>query len=395
MAYYINGQILDFNTLRKPAGGWYDGDEEIKKIIAGAWQELHTKFWSKGLPAVFITPGIRSGGIKGNQGYSVPRSVAVKTKKGNITVAWAEEVKEENGRKVYMPVSERIRIEDRTLMLSETEIEKAIWMHAFNPARIGDGRIGGKTFLQDLEAEALKYAETETNAAVISYWLFRQESFLFTNEIKLSVLCLAYGINPDGKSLAYKKQLLAEAVKKAEKHSDPEFGLNAFNRMCEQMKDGQDTRLVDCQALVQKASNRRVIKFDEDKFEWQLLAEDGKTKVKTICKVNPQQKTNAKVILRQKLMESPDEYDMIAMALSTDEEVSELRGDKVKVSTALLDPADMSESFITGTLTWHDRKRLYQALGHDPRSKTDAEITPVLIEYFVLQRRTLPFYVVK
>jgi hypothetical protein len=393
MAFYINHQILDFATLRNSQGEWVQTTDEVKRMIQGAWKELWERFWKLGQPVVFITPGIKTQGGKGNQGYAYPRVVSVKTKRGNMHVAWADDVQEEGGKKVYSPLSKGIRMNEKTLQLSETEMEEAIFMFLFNPSVIKPGRLGGKTFLQDLEAEAVKYAETETSAAVVSYWLFRPESPFFANITKLSAMCLAWGVNPDGKSIPYLKQQLAEAIKHFEKKGDKEYGLNAFNTVCEKLKDGQDTREFDTQALIQKAIIRRVIRFDKDKFEWVLLGLDGKTKVKTICKVPPQQEGTAKSILKRRLIESPDDYDMIVSSMATGDEEVELRGDKVRVSVALPDPDDMTEAFITTTLSWHDRKRLFKALGEDPQFKKDDEITPKLIEYFVIQKRTVPFEV--
>lgn len=386
---FANDQLIDLNTIKLNDGKFYQGQDEIKTLIAGAWKEIEDRFFSKGESVVFKTPGIKSGGGKGNQGYSYPRGVSHKTRKGKINIVWAEDVEERGGKKYYSPVSKRIDVTKKTLTLGQDDIEEILYMFLFNPMVIRPGKLSGKTYLEDKEADAVKYAESETNAAVISYWLFREESPFFASQPKLATLCLAWGVNPDGKSVNYLKQLLAEAVKKAEKRNEIEFNLKAFNSVCEKIKDGQSTRDVDAMALIQQCIIKRIIRFDDERFAWTLLGLDGKQVIKTILKVPPQQVGVSKALLKAHLVKSPDEYEMLRSAAGNEPVVT--KHDRVLLSVALPEPDQITEDFLASDLSWADKKALYKYLGHDPRSANLEQIAPVLSEYFILQKRTVPW----
>ncbi|MBU0946229.1 MAG: hypothetical protein KKE53_17465, partial [Proteobacteria bacterium] len=205
--FYVNHQVLDLNTIKLPNGEFYQGNDEIKSLLAGTWREIEEKFFHKGLKVVFKTPGIMSGQGKGNQGYAYPRSCFYPTKKGRIHIAWADNMVVENNRNIFTPILRKIGLNEKTLTLSEDNIEEILFMYLFNPNVISPKNPAGRTYIEDKEADALKYEETETSSAVLSYWLFRKESPFYSNESIVSTLCLAWGINPENKSITYRKQL--------------------------------------------------------------------------------------------------------------------------------------------------------------------------------------------
>ena len=93
--YWINHQPLSWDTIKLQDGKWYTGLDEIKTLLANTWREVEQKFFRNGEPVIFNTPGMLTAVRgKGNQGYSYPRVVRYKTKKGPVTIAWADEKKE-------------------------------------------------------------------------------------------------------------------------------------------------------------------------------------------------------------------------------------------------------------------------------------------------------------
>jgi len=392
--YWINNQPLSWDTIKLQDGKWYSGPDEIKTLLANTWREIEQKFFHNGESVIFNTPGMLTAGRgKGNQGYAYPRVVRHRTKKGPATIAWADEKKEnKDGTITYSPISKVVSPDKRCMRLGEDDIEEIIWMILFNPFVVKPGNPTGRTFLEDKEADALKYAESETNSAVISYWLFREESPFYNSPQKLSTLCLAWGVNPEGKSITYMKQLLAEAVKKAEKRGELEFNLKAFNSVCEKIKDGQDTRTVDALALIQLCINKHVIRLDNETFRWTLLGLDGKTVIKTVCKIPPQSIGQAKGILKAHLIANPDDYSMLSAAANN--EPMEGKNDRVILSAPMPSPEEITEDYLTNDLSWAEKKRVYRLLGHEPRSATLEQIMPILIEYFIIQKKTVPFEVV-
>jgi hypothetical protein len=390
MAIDINGVYCDLNQIgRNESGQWPDfRKEEVKQLLSNAWQEIDRKFFSKNLPVVFRTPGIKSGMGKGSQGYSYPRSTWVKTKsQGRIRVSWYDTKETKDNVTEYKPAGKRIGMEEKTLTLGPNDIEEVLFMWLFNPNVVmPGGRMNGKTFLEDREMEAMKYEEAETAASAVSYFLFFKESPFYSDEDKIDKLCLAWGIDPSNKTITFRKQLLAEAVKKGEKNKELDFNFAAFNKRCEQLRDGNDTRELDTMALIQKAINRAVIKFDKDKIEWQLIGIDGNS-LKTICKVPPQSIDKAKVVLRRHLIENPENVEYIKIGL--DEPQAPSRHDRVKLKENL--PEVVDEEYILNVMTWPTKKALYQYLGYDARAKTMADIHPVLIEHYVTKGLTVPF----
>jgi len=383
---YVSHQVLDLNTIKMNRDDYYTGPDEIKSMFVGAMREIDEKFFNKNLPVIFKTPSIRTGIGKGSMGYGLPRAVFHKTKKGQVPIAWADNVGMENGKPVYTPVTKKIGLNQRTLTLGPDDIEFILWMMLFNPNLKSPTNPSGITYLEDKEAEAMEYEQSETSAAVISYWLFRKESPFYASDIMISTLCLAWGVNPENKSITYKKQLLAEAVKKAEKKNDIEFNFNAFNGICEKLKDGQDTNEVDALALAQKCINKKVIRFDQDKLAWMLLGIEGNT-IKTICKVPPQMISTARNVLKRHLLGAPDDVQTLQSALLDDAPPS--KHDRVLLGAAL--PEDVTVEYIQNEMSWPDKKALYKFLGHEPRNKTMEDIHPVLIEYFVVNKRTVPW----
>lgn len=394
--YYINEQLVDLNsikvtdpTTRKVS--YQYGNDEVKRMIANAWRELDERFWSKNEKVIFRTPGIRTAGsVKGNMGYAYPRAVSIKTNKGKVSVRWCEDVVEEEGKKVYKPAIHRIGQEQRVIYLGPDDVEEAIWMFLFNPHLVKPGNPVGRTFLDDKEADAAKYAETETKNSVVAYWLYYESSPLFNDEIKLDTIGLAWGVNTEGKSVQYKKQLIAEAVKAAEKRGNVEFNMKAFDEVCRKLADGQETRNVDTMALIQRCISRKVIRFDEDQFAWIILGEDGKTKMKTICKVQPAAVSQSRSILRQHLIGNPDDASILRSALS--EEPVQSKYEKVPLSKPLPPPGEITEEYIRNEIPFNpDMKRLWNYFGYDYHEASKEKCIPVLVEKLVLNKVEVPW----
>lgn len=396
MPIYINHQYVSLETIKSRDGKFYDGPEEIKRLLADTWREFDRRFFSKGLKCVFITPGIRTGIGKGNRGYSMPRVVQHKTSRGFITVAWADDLKTENGKHIYNPIGFSINEVRRTMTLDQSDIEQILFMYLFNPSMIRPGKLGGKTYLEDKEQEAIDFAMKEVANAVVAYWLYREESPLFDNEEKLATLSRVYGINPTGKSNIYIKQLITEAVRRFENRNDPEFNMKAFDKYCSRIVAGFDTIDIEAINLVAKGSLAGVVRFNTEKLVWELMSNDGKP-IRMICRVPPQQGVldKAKKVLRDHLINSSADMDILRSALNI--ETEEGRFDKVKISIPI--PDDVDEAWLNNELTdFNDIRRIYNYIQGDTqgaKGKSRKDIMPVLIDYFVTNRQKIPFVVSK
>jgi hypothetical protein len=393
MAFDINGQFLDMNTIKLADGSFYSGPDEVRRMLAQAWQEVEKRFFKKGEPVIFNTPGIRSGIGKGNLGYGYPRVVNMKTKRGDVTVAWYETKTVENGKTVYSPLTKKIGPNNRTLILKEENIEEILFMMLFNKDVGGNGKLGGKTFMQDLEAEAVEFEAKEAQEAVVYYWLYTETSPFYNNFEKLSTIARVYGIEPEGKTVVYLKKLIALEVRQAEKRKDNEFNLKAFRDYCERLNGNYDIRDIEAMNLIQMATKRQLIAYDEQRFVWQLIDEKRKP-MKTICKVAPQMAAQYKIALKKHLMGSAEDMELLRTGLSI--ETSPGRFDRVRLTVPL--PADVTEDFVVNELDWNDYKRLYNYLTNDPngsRNKTKEQILPILLEKLVINQQVVPFEVIK
>jgi hypothetical protein len=387
MPFFVNHTILDLNTVKLPNGDFYVGTDEIKMKFAEAWKELEKRFWNKGEDVIFVTPGIKSGSGKGNQGYWAPRVVNVNTKKGSVRIAWADDMKVEGGQTVYTPISFRIGVNEKVLTCTKDDLEVALFMFMFNNEVISETRPQGRTYLQDFEAEAKKYEETETNAAIISYWLFRKESPFYMDEVRISTLCLAWGVNPENKSNTYRKQLLAEAVKKNDRLKNPEFDMKAFDTICRKLSEGQDIRDVEIMSLIQKCIIRKVIRYDDQKFAWVFLGMDGNI-LKTICKVPPQNVSKNRDLLKKHLIGNPDDVETLLASIGGEPTPS--RFDEVALTKAL--PEDVTREYIEKDMGWTDMKKIYVFITQENTTGMAKEqIIPRLIEFFVVQKKTIPW----
>ena len=385
----INGNYLDLNTIKLADGTFYSGTDEVKTMIAECYREMEKRFFRKNEPVIFITPGIKSGNGEGNRGYGFARSAIVKTKKGAIPVTWYDTKSTENGRTKYGPVIEHVR--NRSISLYEHDIEKILFMSLFVKSVSVNGKLSAKTFLQDLEAQAVEFEMNEVQNAVVSYWLYTPESAFYDNFDKLATIARVYGIDPDGKSTVYLKQLIATEVRRAEKRGDQDLNMKAFRDYCERLNHNYDIRDIEAVNIMAKAIKRKLIHFDYDTFKWSIIDANYKP-LKTICKVPPQFGANPKLFLKKHLAEAPDMLEMLQNGLETEPEPSKF--DKVKVSVAF--PDIVTEEFIMSELNVHDRRRLYNFIMNDPqgaKTKTPQEINPILLEYFVINKRTVPFEV--
>jgi hypothetical protein len=398
MFYIIEGKNhipipLDGIKMQGASGQtkWY-GDsatenDEIKKSISNCWQDVERRFFNKGESVIFRTPGIKSGLGKGNQGYAIPRVFSVRTSRGNKTMAWIDNFREgtglDAGRVIYEPSHFNIQPKDKTMVLDEDSIETILFMLLYNPMMIKDGQPVGRTFMEDKEEEALKYEMAETKNAIIHYWLFTQGVGFYNDDVRVTTLCHAWGIpNTEKWGLPRKKQLLSEAIKKAESKNEVQYNMASFNETCQKLRDGSDTRDVEILALITKCINRKVIRYDEKEFRWNLLAVDGKP-LKKLVTVPPQQTGMNRSVLKDYLVHHPEDVQQLFDSIAdpgTDESSEEV----VLLKYPL--PDVITEEFVRDDMNYADMQRISKVFGKNALGATKEELIPFLIEKLVLQK---------
>lgn len=387
----VNGNYLDLSTIKLANGEWYTGKDEIKSMISQCYQEMDKRFFRKNQPVIFLTPGIRSGNGDGNRGYKFPHVTNIKTKMGQFTIAWYESKTTENGKTRYTQTKKNCQVTQKSMTLYEEDIEKILFMSLFVKDVSINGKLTGKTFLQDLEADAVEFEAKEAQNAVVSYWLYTPEAGFYDDQEKLHTLARVYGIDPDGKSNKYIKQLIAIAARTAERRGDKDLDLKAFRSYCERLNHNFDTRDIEAMNLIAMSVKRKIIHFDYEQLRWNLIDVNFKP-LKMLCKVPPQYGNNPKLYLKKHLIEAPDHLDLLRQGLDVEPEPSKY--DRVKLSIPF--PDIVTEDFILKELNHHDRRKLFNYITNDPegaKMRTPAEINPILLEYFVVNKRTVPYEV--
>ena len=394
----VNGTYLDLTQVKWYQNGaqhasYYDGPDEVKKMFAKVWRDIDERFLNHNKPVIFKTPSILtmgSGGKEGfrSRGYAFPRSCKVQVpSRGEVTIAWYNTKEVKNGATVYLPVVHKILPENKMMTLDEGDIELILAMMIMNPHMNTDKRPGW-TFLDDPEADAMKYAEDETKNATVAYWLFRPESPLSKNEQMLSRLCLAWGINPDTMSLNLMKQKLSQYVKNAEKSGDLDANNAAFDRACREITTGNDGSDIDIQVTMNRALQLKIIQLNEAKFCYELLKDDRKSVAKVFCKVPPQSIDKAKYFLKEHLRNHPDDMELLEVSVDVTPQVTKF--DQVVLSIPLPDPEVITAEMVE-ELPWPDMRKLYSHFGEDIRGANKEMIIPFLVDKLVTQRQKVPW----
>jgi len=401
MFYEIRGNQeipIPLDSIKLPDGGWYSDDpkntDELKLKIDSVYRMVWDKFLGKDEPVVFKTPGIKSGLGKGNLGYSFPRIVDIPTKAGRRRVAWCDTIEEEGGKKKYLPVRFQIGTSQKTMILGTEDIELILAMFLINQDLNTPQNLSGRTFLEDKEAEAEKFEIEESKGAIIHYWLFTKGIGFCSDEPRVNNLCLAWGIpNPQKLTLARKKQLLSEKIKESEKKNELNYNLAAFNEACKKMADGDDIRDIEILSAIQQCMDKKIIAYnDAPDFRWIMLDVSGKM-LKTICKVQPPQSPQARTILKNYLINHPDEADEIIDLLGNPDEKAE---NVVKLYRPL--PEVVTKEWLKDDLMgdmngWVDAKNLFKYFGGNPSLAKKETLIPFLIQKMVDEGKRPPFVI--
>lgn len=398
----VNGTFLDLTQIKWHENGsqhasYYDGPDEVKKMFAKVWREIDTRFLNHRKPVIFKTPSILTMGSAGKEGfrsrgYAFPRSCKVKVpSRGEVTVSWYDNKQTENGRTVYTPVVYKVLPEKKMMTLDASDIELILAMIIMNPHFARDGQPGW-TFLDDPEMDAIRYAEDETKNATVAYWLFRPESPLCKNEVMLSRLCLAWGINPDTMSPMLMKQKLSESVKNAEKRGDRDMDNAAFDRACQTITTGNDGTDLELSVVMNRALQLKIIRLNEEKFCYELLKEDRKSVAKVFCKIPPQSIDKARFYLKEHLRNHVDDFDLLETAVDVTPAVTKF--DEIYLSRPLPEPEAITEDFIED-IPWPDMRKLFSFFGEDIRGATKDRIKPFLVDKLVVNRIKVPWKLAK
>jgi hypothetical protein len=220
------------------------------------------------------------------------RYESIGTSEGTVEVRWADtNTVSATGEQNYGNPNYIFR---KLRILNETDIEEALFLMGFC-SMVKAGRI----VVEDKVAEARTIADRRAKDADINFLIYGTSSEL--TEDRLIKLAYAWGV---GGMEAMRgdinaiKNALYDIVLLKEKEKDPQFGFDAFIEACQ----SDDTpEFLDCMAIVRKAEDTKVIKWNARDFSWSVRGGVKEEDV-LLLQINPAYSTKRREMLAQAIM---------------------------------------------------------------------------------------------
>jgi hypothetical protein len=369
MSIFLNEKDkLDINELRD-----YNGKDEVKQILSANYQDIQNRFFSKGLPVVFLHPGIKKGekikqGIKAISQESLPWKLTIKTKMGDVAVRYCEvaEPQQFGGFKFF---PSHIDFIQPKWTYFEQDIDKILVLMLTGHYK------QGTISIVDTSADETKKAEGRGKSAIVAFHIFSEGGDLFGNEKKLDQFCLSWGISIKGKFPDQKKNALADAIEVAEKNHDWNYGYKAFG---EALKDNDP--YFEIRASVQDALDKQLIHFDAKKYQVQY--KNGEV----LAKIPVDQAGQWKKVLFEFLAKNPDKLSVVEGSVEA-EPLHEIRKVELK--------EPVTEEYLRGKeLSFFDKKVLVREIrgltNAEVKSFKQVELEDILVEHYIVQKKPRP-----
>jgi hypothetical protein len=406
--YIVNNQQIDLSKLDPRTGslvkqGSYVGTHPIEKEIANAWFFFWQNFQMKGDPVIFVCPNIGSGIGVGSHGSSTPRSVIKKA--GGITwnVIWCDtDVIQPNGSHKYSPL--KYSYDKRQISLDPNMQMEEIIFHYLFSARGTQmtfdaqtiNQPGKKTekkkaiFVLDRDLDAQKFLAEKTKNSSVIFILTNKNSWVSKDRDAKEKLALYWGLSqPEKLTDNVLTQKLLEAVDVAEEAGNKKYGVAAFEKVVDNLVQGTD-RMTEILINVQKAVDKRVVKYIEDNMAVSLWGVGGE--LKRLCKVPTYEKDTWKRTLAKYLLSHEDDYETIQSSI---EEIAES-----KTAKKWYIPTDLTQEFFTdsekdGGIKFSELKSLTkfthpEMTNADVNGSKRADLAELMIKYLITDKNEIP-----
>jgi len=318
----------------------YTGADEYMKILAGYYQDVQSRFFSKGLPVIFAHPKIKKGNkIIQNQPALAQEDIPWKsyvrtTKNGSEILRYClTNNPKPFGGFDFLPT--HCKVTAQRWSYTEVDIDKILAL--MNTDHYKKGIIS----IVDDEALNKKKAEGRGKSSLVNFHIFSEGGDLFNNEKKLNDFCQSWGISIKGKFPDQKKNELADCIELAEKNHHYEYGFDAFRSAI-----NDNDAYFEIRRDVQDSIDKGVIKFDKTKY--QVLMQNGEV----LLRIPIDRANNWKQVLYEYLAKNPDRLEVLATS-NESAPTHELR--KIEVE------GDIDEKYITNA-SYPDLKILYKEI---------------------------------
>lgn len=399
---FINNTQIDLALLKPgaPTGGRnYRGGDEIMAMIATEWQRLVDRYGNGDAAITFIRPHIKSGYGTGSMGGSYQRSVIINTSTGTKTVTWCE-VALQNGNNTYdfRPKTFAHTPEVGLTLFMHKNIEQILWHTLFDPLRnrkysypLTD--MAGKPhpkagkqvpciYILDPDDDAASYIVNGAKSADLWYFLASPTSPIIGDRPKINLLASAWSVfKPEEKSDAIVRQMLIQAVELAEAKNDADYGYAAFSKAVNDILSGGDTTNTEIMALVNKATDRGIIKYYPSKMAWFLVTESG-VEIKRLCTVPASKSEKSKEVLVGYLTNNDDDMALIQASVDAKPLV-------MKEIRKFYIPQPPTKEFFQN-MKHPKQKAICSLVGIDHFGKTKIQLADDLIGYFIISGKTIP-----
>lgn len=387
------------NPANPTGGRKYSGDDEIQAMIAHKWAELADKYAPDEI-ITFVRPHMKSGVGGGAMGGAYQRAVHINTRNGTKIVTWCDQaIERSKGFCEFIPKIFKHTPEQPLALMLSRDIDQILWHCLFDklrerpytyPQKDAMGRPHPKAgrqvpgiYILDPEDDAADFLRKGEKSSAMWFYLMAEDSPLHEQRDKINLLASAWGISrPEEKKLPIIKRMLIEAIESAEARNDTEYGYKAFADAVKNVLSGDDTMNTETLALINRALDRGIIKYMSSRLAWYLVGENG-TEIKRLCQVSSVNVNKSKEVLMAHLLKDDEDMTLIQGSV-------EAKPIEEKVARRVYIPQPPTQEFFEKEMKFPKMKRVCILLGIDHVGKTKAQLTKVMIDYFITQGKTLP-----
>jgi hypothetical protein len=211
------------------------------------------------------------------------------------------------------------------------------------------------------------------------FYISAPESPIANDRDALNFFASVWGVvKPEASSENIVKRALVQAIESAEQKKDKDYGYDAFSKAVRDYLEKNDTTDMEMIALINRATDRGILRWMPSKAAWFLVSETG-VEIKRICHVTAMNIAKPKEALARHLLNEDEDLTLIQGSV-------EAKPIKEKVGKKIYIPKDPTEDFFRlpktqGGMPYAAMKSTCTILGIDSFGKDKAVLAELLIDY--------------
>jgi len=347
---YINDEKIDLKTIKH-----YKGQDGVLKQLSAAFDRAD----QIGFPIRLRCDKLQSGTREGKKGIFIPFTGEVETDFGTAILTYAQAATaDKNGVSVkYRPRGEKF---EKPMTINEKDVDKLLFFMVGCPLFRA-----GTIYIEDLEAKAKEIATMRASASALTFYLYNEASPIHNDTDKLFAIGASLGIaKPELLGLNEIRNAIHDRIESAEKIGDKTYGYKWFNEAVSEF-----TPKMEALAVVQRAIDMNLVKYNELKFRWVYLDSTGK-ELRPICSVEPHSSSLRREILAAYILKDGQAYDTIKEAIRS----VRTRAVTSDPGVALKREGEEDEPMNFEEMTWNELRKLATANNVIVKGRSKVEI---------------------